>query len=109
MLEQLDGPIDFCYVFCRGTGISAAPHGFRSSFRDWVSEETDFDGAIAEMALAHSINNKVGAAYRRGNLLVKRHKLIRQQDPLNACKRRDWLIQWQCRGGAADGCSIFAK
>ena len=47
-------------------------HGFRSSFRDWVAEETDFDGAVAEMALAHTIENKVEAAYRRGNLLEKR-------------------------------------
>jgi integrase len=52
------------------------PHGFRSSFRDWVAEETDFDGAVAEMALAHTIENKVEAAYRRGNLLEKRRSLM---------------------------------
>jgi integrase len=61
---------------CRDMGINAVPHGFRSSFRDWVAEETDFDGAIAEMALAHSISNKVEAAYRRGNLLEKRRHLM---------------------------------
>jgi integrase len=61
---------------CRDMDINAVPHGFRSSFRDWVAEETDFDGAIAEMALAHSISNKVEAAYRRGNLLEKRRKLM---------------------------------
>ncbi|MGB8601061.1 MAG: integrase arm-type DNA-binding domain-containing protein [Rhizomicrobium sp.] len=61
---------------CRDVGIEAVPHGFRSSFRDWVAEETDYDGAIAEMALAHTIENKVEAAYRRGNLLEKRKKLM---------------------------------
>jgi integrase len=61
---------------CRDMDINAVPHGFRSSFRDWVTEETDFDGAIAEMALAHSISNKVEAAYRRDNLLEKRRKLM---------------------------------
>ncbi|MED5543914.1 MAG: integrase arm-type DNA-binding domain-containing protein [Pseudomonadota bacterium] len=61
---------------CRDMGADAVPHGFRSSFRDWVSEETEFDGDIAEMALAHTIQNKVEAAYRRGNLLEKRRRLM---------------------------------
>ncbi|MEL6877719.1 MAG: integrase arm-type DNA-binding domain-containing protein [Pseudomonadota bacterium] len=61
---------------CRDMEVNAVPHGFRSSFRDWVAEETDFDGEIAEMALAHAISNKVEAAYRRGNLLQKRRKLM---------------------------------
>lgn len=61
---------------CRDMEIPAVPHGFRSSFRDWVAEETDYDGAIAEMALAHTIENKVEAAYRRGNLLEKRRGLM---------------------------------
>ena len=51
-------------------------HGFRSSFRDWVSEETEFQGDIAEAALAHMVSNKTEAAYRRGNLLEKRRKLM---------------------------------
>jgi integrase len=51
-------------------------HGFRSSFRDWVSEATQFQGELAEAALAHTIENKVEAAYRRGNLLEKRRKLM---------------------------------
>lgn len=61
---------------CRDMEIAAVPHGFRSSFRDWVAETTEFDGEIAEMALAHTIENKVEAAYRRGNLLEKRRKLM---------------------------------
>ena len=50
-------------------------HGFRSTFRDWVSEETTHSPEVAEMALAHSIQNKVEAAYRRGNLLQRRRQL----------------------------------
>lgn len=55
---------------------TAVPHGFRSTFRDWVSEHTDFPGEIAEMALAHSISSKVEAAYRRGDLLEKRRDMM---------------------------------
>lgn len=51
-------------------------HGFRSSFRDWVSEETDHSPEVAEMALAHTIGNKSEAAYRRRNLLERRRKLM---------------------------------
>ena len=61
---------------CRDMGVDAVPHGFRSSFRDWVSEETSFDGTVAEMALAHTVENKVERAYRRGNLLEKRRALM---------------------------------
>ena len=51
-------------------------HGFRSTFRDWVSEETNHSPEVAEMALAHAIRNKVEAAYRRRNLLERRRKLM---------------------------------
>lgn len=51
-------------------------HGFRSTFRDWVAEETDHSGEVAEMALAHQISNRVEAAYRRGNLLMRRRQLM---------------------------------
>jgi integrase len=51
-------------------------HGFRSTFRDWVSEVTDFSPEVAEMCLAHTIGNKVEAAYRRGMLLDKRRNLL---------------------------------
>src|SRR5262249_13872270 len=50
-------------------------HGFRSTFSDWCSERTDFPAEVREMALAHSVSNKVGAAYRRGKLLEKRRQL----------------------------------
>jgi integrase len=51
-------------------------HGFRSTFRDWVSEETDHSPEVAEMALAHMIANRVEAAYRRGGLIEKRRVLL---------------------------------
>jgi integrase len=51
-------------------------HGFRSAFRDWVAEQTSFSGEVAEAALAHTIPNKVEAAYRRTDFLEKRRKLM---------------------------------
>ena len=51
-------------------------HGFRSAFRDWVSEATKHSPELAEMALAHTIGNKVEAAYRRGDLLDARRQLM---------------------------------
>jgi integrase len=47
-------------------------HGFRSTFRDWISEMTDFPREVAEKCLAHTISNQVEAAYRRGDLFNKR-------------------------------------
>lgn len=54
------------------------PHGFRSSFRDWTGEVTNYPRDVAEMALAHTIQDKVEAAYRRGDLFEKR-KLMMQE------------------------------
>ena len=51
-------------------------HGFRSTFRDWIAEETDYSPEVAEMSLAHTISNKVERAYRRGNLLGIRRNLM---------------------------------
>jgi integrase len=50
-------------------------HGFRSSFRDWAAEQTNFPHEIAELALAHTIGDAVVKAYRRGDLLDKRRRL----------------------------------
>lgn len=60
----------------RRMGVDATVHGFRSSFRDWVAEETDHSHEVAEMALAHTIGNRVEAAYRRGDLLERRRRLM---------------------------------
>lgn len=54
----------------------ATVHGMRSSFRDWAAEQTSFPGEVVEAALAHTIGNKVEAAYRRTNYLEKRRGLM---------------------------------
>ncbi|MCC6926633.1 integrase arm-type DNA-binding domain-containing protein [Novosphingobium sp.] len=51
-------------------------HGFRSAFRDWVADMTDYPGEVAESALAHANSNKVEAAYRRTDFLEKRKALM---------------------------------
>lgn len=51
-------------------------HGFRSTFRDWAAERTNYPREAVEMALAHAIDNKVEAAYRRGDLFDKRRLLM---------------------------------
>lgn len=51
-------------------------HGFRSTFRDWAADETDFPREVAEAALAHAVGDKTEAAYRRGDALEKRSKLM---------------------------------
>jgi len=51
-------------------------HGFRSTFRDWCAESTGFPREVCEHALAHSLPDKVEAAYRRGDLLDKRILLM---------------------------------
>lgn len=56
---------------------SATVHGFRSSFRDWVAEETDFPSEVAEAALAHVSGDATERAYRRGDVLMKRRQLMK--------------------------------
>jgi integrase len=56
--------------------VDAVPHGFRSSFRDWVAEATAHPPEVAEMALAHVVGDKTEAAYRRGDLFEKRRLLM---------------------------------
>jgi integrase len=72
-------------MLLRGIRGELTVHGFRSSFRDWVSEETEHSGEVAEMALSHAVHNKIEAAYRRGKLLEKRRILM--QDWENFCFR----------------------
>ena len=54
------------------------PHGFRSTFRTWAAEHTHYPREVCEMALAHALNDKVEAAYNRGDLLDKRWCLMRE-------------------------------
>jgi integrase len=57
-------------------GGDATVHGFRSTFRDWASEHTNYPRDVAEMALAHSIGDRVEAAYRRGDLFERRKLMM---------------------------------
>ncbi|MDH5547133.1 MAG: tyrosine-type recombinase/integrase [Gammaproteobacteria bacterium] len=64
------------------------PHGFRSSFRDWAGETTNHPSDVVEMALAHTIKNKVEAAYRRGDLFAKRIRLMEDWTTFLTSKKR---------------------
>jgi integrase len=55
---------------------SITVHGFRSTFRDWAAEQTNFPREVAEAALAHTLQNKTEAAYQRGDLFEKRARLM---------------------------------
>lgn len=58
--------------------VDATAHGFRSTFRDWAAERTNYPRDVAEMALAHAIGDKVEAAYRRGDLFDKRTRMMNE-------------------------------
>lgn len=57
-------------------GRPAVPHGLRSTFRDWVAERTSYERDMAEIALAHTVGSEVERAYRRGDMLEKRRKMM---------------------------------
>jgi integrase len=69
-------------------GVDVVPHGFRSSFRDWGAELGNYPNELLELALAHAVGDTVEAAYRRGDMLAKRHQLM-----------ADWARF--CSGGSA--------
>ena len=56
--------------------VAAVPHGFRSSFRDWASEETDHPREVTEAALAHKVHSQIEAAYRRSDLFERLRVLM---------------------------------
>ncbi len=63
-------------MLLRRMDVDVTVHGFRSGFRDWSAECTGYAHEVAEMALAHTIENKVERAYRRGDLFDKRRRLM---------------------------------
>ena len=65
----------------------AVPHGLRSTFRDWIAERTQYPGDMAEVALAHRITSAVEAAYRRGDMIEKRRRMM-----------ADWAVFLSGRG-----------
>ncbi|HEY1472934.1 MAG TPA: integrase arm-type DNA-binding domain-containing protein [Pseudolabrys sp.] len=94
VLEAMWAGYDDCFVFAGGKSDcplsnmamlsvlrrmkrdNLTVHGFRSTFRDWVAERTNFPSEVAEMALAHAVGNKVEAAYRRGDLFDRRRRIM---------------------------------
>jgi integrase len=62
--------------WCSEAGEAITVHGFRSAFRDWASEVTTFPREMAEMALAHRIDGKTEAAYRRMDMFEKRRRMM---------------------------------
>ena len=60
----------------RGLKLSATVHGWRSTFKDWAAEKTDYPNELSEMALAHTIGSAVEAAYRRGDMFEKRRRIM---------------------------------
>lgn len=78
-------------MLLRRMKVDVTVHGFRSGFRDWSAECTGYAHEVAEMALAHTIENKVERAYRRGDLFDKRRRLM-----------TDWAT-YCASGGAAGG------
>jgi integrase len=77
--QRLDKPLSATALVKaqRRMGVhDATVHGFRSSFRDWCGEETNFPREIAEAALAHVTGDKAERAYRRGDALEKRRALM---------------------------------
>ena len=74
--------------------ITAVPHGFRSSFRDWAAEETDHPREVVEAALAHVVQNKVEAAYARSDLFERRRRLM-----------NDWEVYLSVPAMAVSACA----
>jgi integrase len=68
-------------------------HGFRSTFRDWAAERTNFPNEVVEMALAHVVEDKTEAAYRRGDLFDKRRKLLEAWAAFCMTVRDDTSVQ----------------
>jgi integrase len=66
----------FLMILRRMGRTDVTAHGFRSTFRDWAAERTDFQNEVAEAALAHVVSNQAEAAYRRGDLFEKRRALM---------------------------------
>jgi integrase len=70
----------------------AVPHGLRSTFRDWVAEQTNYPSDMAETALAHKISNAVEAAYRRGDMIEKRRRMMGDWVEFLAAARKEAKI-----------------
>jgi integrase len=78
-------------------GFDATVHGFRSTFRDWAADCTDYPDMVVELALAHRVGTQVEKAYRRSDLFDKRRELMEQ-----------WAAYCSGKVGAADNVVAFS-
>jgi integrase len=76
MTSRAISDVSLANVIARHTNTPATCHGMRSSFRDWAGDCTSFPREVAEMALAHLVDDETEAAYRRGTALAKRRELM---------------------------------
>ena len=76
--SQGDKPISITRLpkILQSVKVDAVPHGFRSSFRDWAAEETNYPREVVEAALAHVVGNQTEAAYARSDLFERRQRLM---------------------------------
>lgn len=74
---------------------NATVHGFRSAFRDWAAEETSFPREVAEAALAHVVGDATERAYRRGDALEKRRKLMEAWEAFGSQAPSDKVVQFR--------------
>lgn len=81
-------------MMLRGLRNGLTVHGFRSAFRDWISETTNVPDAIAEQALAHTINDKTVAAYRRGDAFERRNDLMQQWSDYLTTENEFYRNKW---------------
>ncbi|MFB8831801.1 tyrosine-type recombinase/integrase [Azotobacter sp. CWF10] len=72
---------------------ACVPHGFRSTFRTWAAEQTNHPREVCEMALAHTLESKVEAAYNRGDLLDKRRALMEEWSAFLATYEREVVFK----------------
>lgn len=87
-------------MLVRRMKLGVTVHGFRSAFRDWVAEETAHNPDAAELALAHTIPNKVESAYRRGDMLEQRRRLMNDWEAYCLSKIADGEVSISLRKAA---------
>ena len=93
------GPIPMAYLL-KAMRPGVTVHGFRSCFKDWAAERTNYPNIVSEMALAHTIGDKVEKAYRRGDLFEKRRKLMAAWASYCYSKPAPAIVAGQQRGHA---------
>jgi integrase len=107
ILSEIPRLNDFVFAGGRGKGLSnmamaellkrmeyrdITVHGFRSCFRDWAAERTNYPHELCEMALAHTIKNQAEAAYRRGDMIEKRRRLMEDWSKFVDTAKSDGIV-----------------